>query len=182
MMIQQFKAAGLLILMMIACYTPKITICVVLCILPYLVLSKFKRKRLTISLKHRRIVFDTCRGLCIYCGTKLIFERNDPGRVATRKGAWQIEHLISHSAGGSDALENLATACIACNQMRANTMQKFGKHNVQAWMVQRLGYEKCLKFIKDSDGHVYRCGRRVYHLIGSTCFQTHIHTPSFDNK
>lgn len=47
-------------------------------------------------------MLDLASGRCVYCGRK----------------ARTIDHLIPHSLGGADVVDNLVAACWPCNQAR----------------------------------------------------------------
>ncbi len=49
---------------------------------------------------------------CRYCGKHLAW--NNYGRVGQR-GAWEVDHSIPISRGGTDHLNNLWPACVSCN-------------------------------------------------------------------
>lgn len=52
----------------------------------------------------RRTVFERDGGVCVYCGSE--------------GGPLECDHVIPWSRGGSNDLENLATACQACNRSK----------------------------------------------------------------
>lgn len=60
-------------------------------------IGKVRRRRIYARDGHR----------CVYCG-----------KLAERL---TLDHLISRSAGGTHATENLLTACMDCNRRRGNT-------------------------------------------------------------
>jgi 5-methylcytosine-specific restriction endonuclease McrA len=62
-----------------------------------------------------RQIYDRTCGYCHLCGKKLSFQNY--GRFGQR-GAWEIEHSIPRSAGGSDHLNNLYPACVDCNRSK----------------------------------------------------------------
>src|SRR5689334_15388551 len=53
----------------------------------------------------RQIVFERDGWTCVYCGT--------------RTGAPTCDHVVPVSRGGSSTLDNLVTACLACNLAKA---------------------------------------------------------------
>lgn len=60
---------------------------------------------------------------CCWCGTEMIPEPNKHNSVT-------VEHILPRSQGGSDEMENLAAACLHCNNKRGTSgiedfMQKF---------------------------------------------------------
>lgn len=55
----------------------------------------------------------SCGGYCQWCGTSLI------------KRDFEIDHIISLANGGSNTIENIAVACVACNR------RKSSKHTAQ---------------------------------------------------
>ena len=56
-------------------------------------------------------------GRCHICQKKLAFSNYGQFR---RKGAWEIEHSVPRSKGGTDHGNNLYVACIACNRSKGN--------------------------------------------------------------
>ena len=59
------------------------------------------------------------RHTCAYCGARNV--------------AFQVEHLIPESRGGSDRVENLTLSCAPCNQRKGNrTAAEFGFPHIQA--------------------------------------------------
>ncbi len=58
-------------------------------------------------------VYDKTDGYCRYCGKKLAWCNHG---VYGARAAWQVEHSIPRSRGGTDHLNNLFPACIPCNQ------------------------------------------------------------------
>src|SRR5689334_15780235 len=66
----------------------------------------------TVSSIYRR----TC-GYCHLCHAKLSLKNyGQPGK----RGAWQVEHSVPRSKGGTDHLNNLFAACIGCNLDKSN--------------------------------------------------------------
>ena len=63
-----------------------------------------------ISAEIRQTVAARAQNVCEYC---LIAEEDAFFR-------FQIEHIISRKHGGSDALENLALACVFCNRYKGS--------------------------------------------------------------
>src|SRR2546422_7786095 len=57
-------------------------------------------------------VFEKTRGYCRYCGKQLAW--SNYGRVGER-GAWEVEHSIPISRGGTNYFRNLWAACVDCN-------------------------------------------------------------------
>lgn len=58
-------------------------------------------------------IFERTDGHCHLCGKKLCC--NNYGHWG-RRGAWEVEHSVPRSAGGSDRLNNLYAAHISCNR------------------------------------------------------------------
>lgn len=69
------------------------------------------------SKEFRRKVFDKTSGRCHLCGGGLFI--NNFGAIE-KKGAWEIEHSIPKSKGGTDHLNNLYPAHIDCNRSKSN--------------------------------------------------------------
>jgi hypothetical protein len=61
-----------------------------------------------ISPANRKAVEERAGGLCEYCRCTQDFSPQ----------AFSVEHILPKSKGGSDALENLALACPACNNSK----------------------------------------------------------------
>jgi len=58
-------------------------------------------------------VYDRTGGYCRYCGKKIYW--SNYGRLDGR-GAWEVDHSVPVSLGGTDYLRNLWPACIDCNR------------------------------------------------------------------
>lgn len=70
-------------------------------------------------LNRRHRVFLEAGGLCTYCAGQMVYRQ----RLGTSGGALDphdvtIEHLQAKSKGGADRLENIAAACVACNNSK----------------------------------------------------------------
>lgn len=64
------------------------------------------------DLQRLKNIYDRTDGYCHICHRKLSFQNH--GKHGA-KGAWHIEHSIAKCNGGTDRLNNLYAACIACN-------------------------------------------------------------------
>lgn len=80
------------------------------------------RKRLPPTL--RITVFKRDNFTCIYCKTKCIFG-SEKGNGAT------VDHLKPRANGGTDDLENLVTACKACNRRKADYPPSFFRSHIR---------------------------------------------------
>ena len=60
-------------------------------------------------------IFDRTRGDCACCGKQLAF--SNYGEFGSR-GAWEVDHRVPVSRGGSDNLRNLQAMCIPCNRSK----------------------------------------------------------------
>jgi len=60
-------------------------------------------------------IYDKNEGFCWHCGRKLSFVNY--GRLG-EKGAWEVDHSVPKARGGTDHLNNLVPACIACNRSK----------------------------------------------------------------
>lgn len=60
-------------------------------------------------------VYDRNGGYCWHCGKRLAF--SNYGAVGA-KGAWEVDHSVPLSRGGTDRLNNLVPACIECNRSK----------------------------------------------------------------
>lgn len=58
-------------------------------------------------------VFSSTHGRCHLCG-KTLYRANYA--LQGERGAWEVEHSVPRSMGGTDTLRNLKPACIACNR------------------------------------------------------------------
>lgn len=62
-------------------------------------------------------VYRRTSGYCHLCHSKLA--RKNYGRPG-KKGAWEIEHSVPRSKGGTDHPNNLYPACVGCNRDKSN--------------------------------------------------------------
>lgn len=62
-------------------------------------------------------IYRCTSGYCHLCHTKL--SRKNYGSIGKR-GAWQVDHSVPRSKGGTDYLRNLKPACIDCNLDKSN--------------------------------------------------------------
>lgn len=69
---------------------------------------KAKIKRKNYSDEERKIIYNKSGGRCELCGQRLLFEE------------MTLDHIVPLSMGGEDSMENLQTACYACNCRTAN--------------------------------------------------------------
>jgi hypothetical protein len=77
--------------------------------------------------EHRRSVFERDRWQCQYCGDSVTVE------TAT------IDHRVPVARGGTDALENLATACFPCNSLKQDrTWEEAAPSILDALRARRL--------------------------------------------
>ncbi len=60
----------------------------------------------------RSDIFDKTDGHCRYCGKQVAW--SNYGRVGER-GAWEVDHSVPLSRGGTDYYRNLWPACVSCN-------------------------------------------------------------------
>lgn len=63
-------------------------------------------------------IFLRTEGNCHICRKKLCFSNHGS---AGRRGAWEIEHSLPVSKGGTNHLNNLYAACIDCNRSKSNS-------------------------------------------------------------
>lgn len=60
-------------------------------------------------------IYDKTRGHCYHCGKKLVWKNYGlPGE----RGAWEIDHSVPVSRGGTNYLRNLVPSCIECNRSK----------------------------------------------------------------
>ena len=76
--------------------------------------AKWRRVRRTVLAQ----AFSEGRTQCPYCGTQMDFERSGYPNSA------EVDHIIPHSLGGEDSVENSVAACRWCNQSRGNGTSK----------------------------------------------------------
>jgi len=62
-------------------------------------------------------IYRCTSGYCHLCQKKL--SRKNYGRTGER-GSWHVDHSVPRSKGGTDHLNNLKPACIACNLDKSN--------------------------------------------------------------
>jgi hypothetical protein len=62
-------------------------------------------------------IYRRTSGYCHICHMKLALRNY--GHTGT-KGAWQVEHSVPRSRGGTDHLNNLFAACVSCNHEKSN--------------------------------------------------------------
>ncbi len=73
------------------------------------------------------LIFDRTSGYCHICHKKVAFKNY--GTYGAR-GAWEVEHSIPLSKGGTHRLNNLYPACISCNRSKGtkSTRSSRGKN------------------------------------------------------
>lgn len=62
-------------------------------------------------------IFARTTGYCHICRKKL--SRNNYGKIGHR-GAWEVEHSVPRSKGGTEHSNNLFAACCGCNRAKSN--------------------------------------------------------------
>jgi len=62
-------------------------------------------------------IFEKSFGNCAYCDKQLAW--TNYGRDGYR-GAWEVDHRIPLSRGGTDHLNNLSAACVDCNRAKGD--------------------------------------------------------------
>ena len=67
--------------------------------------------------KTLRQIYDRTSGYCHICGGKMSFTNY---ARSGRKGAWEIEHSVPRSKGGTNHSNNLFGAHIACNRDKSD--------------------------------------------------------------
>ncbi|MCY1083748.1 HNH endonuclease [Archangium lansingense] len=81
-------------------------------------------------MSHRKHeVYEKDKGKCRYCGKRLSIKNH--GKTGSR-GAWQIDHSRSRRNQGTDHLNNLAAACVACNQEKGGRNARAFKAELRA--------------------------------------------------
>ena len=62
-------------------------------------------------------IYRRASGYCHLCHAKLSLKNyGQPGK----RSAWQVEHSVPRSKGGTDHLNNLFAACVSCNLDKSN--------------------------------------------------------------
>ncbi|WP_045118991.1 HNH endonuclease [Haliangium ochraceum] len=75
-------------------------------------------------------IYDRTDGYCHLCGRKLAF--SNYASFGSR-GAWEVEHSVPRSRGGTERRNNLFAACISCNRSKGgrtstrSMRSKFGR-------------------------------------------------------
>ena len=62
-------------------------------------------------------IYRRTSGYCHLCHAKLALKNYG---LSGKKGAWQVEHSVPRSKGGTDHLNNLFPACVCCNCDKSN--------------------------------------------------------------
>ena len=62
-------------------------------------------------------IYDKTNGYCRYCGKKLAWRNYG---ILGAKAAWEVDHGIPLSRGGSDYFRNLWPACVECNREKSD--------------------------------------------------------------
>lgn len=97
--------------------------------------------------KHRKTVHKRQNGLCHYCGRKMLLITNKMARRTRHVDEMMtLDHVITHSMGGSLGLHNLVGACHECNILRGDVPYKlfirwfnsrYGIEHIEAWKRKR---------------------------------------------
>lgn len=62
-------------------------------------------------------IFQKTEGRCYYCRKQLAYDNYG---VVGARGAWELDHKIPRSQGGSDHANNLIAACVGCNRDKSD--------------------------------------------------------------
>jgi len=62
-------------------------------------------------------VYDKNGGCCWHCGKRLTFMNYG---VFGGRGAWEVDHSIPISRGGTSDMNNLVPACMPCNRSKGD--------------------------------------------------------------
>lgn len=73
-------------------------------------------------------VYDKTEGYCYYCGKSLAWKNYG---VYGARAAWQVDHSVPLSLGGTDHLNNLVPACIGCNLQKGTQLGRNFKRQFQ---------------------------------------------------
>ena len=60
-------------------------------------------------------IYDKNDGYCWHCGKRLAFVNY--GNLGAR-GAWEVDHSVPTSRGGTEYYRNLVPSCIPCNRSK----------------------------------------------------------------
>lgn len=71
----------------------------------------------TINTKHRKTLFNRCKGICPICGRRMSL--NNPRAV---NSYMTVDHIVPQSMGGTNNIENLRGLCMRCNRNRKSDM------------------------------------------------------------
>jgi 5-methylcytosine-specific restriction endonuclease McrA len=75
------------------------------------------------SQKNLPWLFGIQNGKCYYCGRKMRLIHGDKSGRRSPKDRATLEHIIPKSIGGESlGTENLAAACLECNQKKGNQL------------------------------------------------------------
>lgn len=69
------------------------------------------------DVERRRRIFDRTMGRCHICGKNLVFSHYG-AKVRDQPRAWEIEHSVPRARNGTDRLNNLYPAHVACNRRK----------------------------------------------------------------
>ncbi|MHA2104375.1 MAG: HNH endonuclease [Candidatus Hodarchaeales archaeon] len=74
---------------------------------------------MTYSNDDLRRIYGKTNGYCTFCEIKLSFT-NYGSRNICAKGAWEVDHGMPLSRGGTDDFRNLQPACSLCNREKGD--------------------------------------------------------------
>jgi len=75
-----------------------------------------------------RYIYDKTDGWCRYCNKRLSLVNY--GRIGKR-GAWEVDHAVPVSRGGTDYYRNLWPACIDCNRDKSDRTAQSYRRSMQ---------------------------------------------------
>lgn len=97
--------------------------------------------------KQRNTVFKKQKGLCHYCGKKMLLITNQEARAVKRLSEMMtLDHVVMKCKGGTFGLCNLVGACHECNILRGDVPYKlfirwynsrYGIEHIEAWKRKR---------------------------------------------
>ena len=96
-----------------------------------------------IALSRRRAIHKRDKCQCIYCGQKVTLKY--------ALAYWTLDHVVPRALGGSNATENLITACPTCNK--------------------RKGKLSLMRFLH-LNANDYNPGRTVEHVLRVIAYRT----------
>ena len=94
-----------------------------------------------IATARRKAIHQRDKCQCVYCGKRGLL------RDLMGSQEWALDHIVPRALGGSNATENLITACQLCNSRKGRmTLKNFLRMNENEYNVGRTA-KHCLRVI-----------------------------------